>query len=45
MPRARAMMTSAVNAATYLFLAKTYDAAAKQADQLARDIVKTNIKR
>jgi hypothetical protein len=45
MPRARAMMTSAVNAATYSFLAKTYDAAAKQADQLARDIVKTNIKR
>jgi hypothetical protein len=32
------MMTSAANAATYLFLAKTYDAAAKQADQLACNI-------
>jgi hypothetical protein len=38
------IITSAVNAATYLHLAKTYDAAATQADQLARDIVKTNIK-
>jgi hypothetical protein len=39
------MMTSVAKAATYLRLAKTYDAAATQADQLARDIVKTNIKR
>jgi hypothetical protein len=39
------MMTSAVSAATYSRLAAIYDAAATQADQLARDIVKTNIKR
>jgi hypothetical protein len=31
------MMTSADNAASYLRLAKTYDAMAKQADQLGRD--------
>jgi hypothetical protein len=31
-------MTSAANAATYLFLAQTYDAAAKQVNQLARNI-------
>jgi hypothetical protein len=30
------MMTSAANAATYLCLAKTYDAAATQADQRAQ---------
>jgi hypothetical protein len=39
------MMTSVANAASYLRLAKTYDAMAEQADQLARDIVKTTIKR
>ncbi len=33
------MMTSAANGASYLRLAETYDAAAEQADQLARDIV------
>jgi hypothetical protein len=32
------VMTSAANGASYLRLAETYDAAAKQADQLARDI-------
>jgi hypothetical protein len=41
--RALAQMMTAANAATYLRLAKTYDAAAKQADQIARDIVKTSI--
>jgi hypothetical protein len=35
------MITSAADAAPYLRLAETYDAAAKHADQLA--IVKTNI--
>jgi hypothetical protein len=32
------MMTSAAIAASYLRIGETYDAAAEQADQLARDI-------
>jgi hypothetical protein len=39
------VVTSAANAASYLRLAETYDAMAEQADQLARDIVKSGIKR
>jgi hypothetical protein len=38
------MMTSADNAASYLRLAETYDVMSEHAGQLARDIVKTNIK-
>jgi hypothetical protein len=41
--RALAQMMTSVDASSYLRLAKTYEAMAEQADQLARD--KTNIKR
>jgi hypothetical protein len=41
--RALAQMMTFANVASYLRLAKTYDAMADQEDQLARD--KTNIKR
>jgi hypothetical protein len=40
--RALAQMMTSANAASYLHLAKTYDAMAEQADELARN--NTNIK-
>jgi hypothetical protein len=43
--RNAARWRSAANAASYLRLAETYDAMAEQANQLARDIVKSGIKR
>jgi hypothetical protein len=38
------MMTTAPNVASYLNLARIYDGLAEQQEQLARDIVKFNIK-
>jgi hypothetical protein len=38
------IVTSAPNAASYLNLAQIYDGLAEQQEQLARDIVKFNIK-